>query len=388
MKQIYLDYAATTPTDPKVIKVMQHCLKFDGIFGNPHSKTHDYGQAAAQIIEESQHDFAKIINAENQEIIFTSGTTEANNIALQGAAYFYQSKGKHIISCKTEHKAVLDVLKFLEKQGFQVTYLPVNNQGLIDLNQLKSAITKETILASFMLVNNETGVIQPIKDIAKILHEHDIVFHSDATQALGKINIDVKELDIDLMSFSGHKIYAPKGIGALYIRNKPKIHLRPILYGGDQQQGIRPGTQAPFLIKAFSTAAKLVTHDLIKETLRIKHLKEMLWQDLKDLPQIKLNSDFNHSVPHICSITLKNLDGETCLLHLQKKLALAQGSACTSTHIEPSHVLRTMGLSQLDADSTFRISFGRYTTKKDIKITIKSIKALYASSKTLKRNHL
>lgn len=376
MKQIYLDYAATTPVDPKVIKAMKRCLGFDGIFGNPHSQSHDYGLAAAQVIEQAQETFAKAINSNTDEIIFTSGATESNNLALQGAAYFYQSRGNHIISSQTEHKAVLDVLKFLEKQGFRITYLPVNSQGLIDLQQLKEAITPETILVSIMMVNNETGVIQPIKEIANIVHDHKIIFHVDAAQALGKISINVKDLDVDLMSFSSHKIYGPKGIGALYVRSKPKVHLQALMYGGGQQQNIRPGTLAPALVTGLATAANLVTKDLNQESQRILELKQQLWQGLKDLPQIKLNSDFDHSVPHICSITLKGLDGETCLLHLQKTLALAQGSACTSAYTEPSHVLRAMGLTQFEADSTFRISLGRYTTKKDIKVIIKTFKKL------------
>jgi cysteine desulfurase len=358
---------------------MKRCLDFDGIFGNPHSQTHDYGLAAANLVTGSEESFAKIINASPSEIIFTSGATESNNLALQGAAYFYQSRGNHIITSQTEHKAVLDVMKFLEKQGFRITYLSVNKQGLISLEELTQAITPETILVSIMMVNNETGVIQPIKTIANIVHTHKIIFHVDAAQALGKLPIDVRDLDVDLMSFSGHKIYGPKGSGALFVRSRPKVHLRPLIYGGGQQQGLRAGTESPSLITGLTCAAVLATKNLSKENKRISELRTQLWQGLKDLPKVKFNTDFEHSVPHICSITLKGLDGETCLLHLQKKLALAQGSACTSAHIEPSHVLRAMGLTQLDADSTFRVSLGRYTTKKDIKTIIKVIKELTGS---------
>lgn len=373
---IYLDYAATTPVAPEVIAVMQTCLGVDGNFGNPHSTTHDFGLRAASIVEKSRSRFAEIINAYPTEIIYTSGATEANNLALQGMVKFYSKKGKHIISVKTEHKSVLDPLKFLESQGFEITYLPVNSQGLIDLKTLNQAIRKETILASIMMVNNETGVLHPLKEIAQILHEHNVLFHVDAAQALGKLPINVQELDVDLMSFSAHKIYGPKGIGALFVRAHPHIHLQPIIYGGGQEQGLRPGTLPPFLIAGFTRALELVIQDLPQEIKRIFHLKKMLWEGIKDLSGIHLNSDFSTCVPHICNITFKNIDAESFLLNIQDKLAIAQGSACTSAHMEPSHVLRAMGLSTQDADNSFRFSFGRYTTETDIEKTIEILKNL------------
>ena len=369
-KPIYLDYAATTPIAPEVISAMATCMGIDGAFGNPHSTTHSYGLEAASIVEKARHRFAKLINAYDSEVIYTSGATEANNLALQGIAFGHQSKGKHIISSQTEHKAVLDVLKFLEQQGFEVTYLRVNAQGLIDLNELKAALRPDTILTSIMMVNNETGVMQDIKQIAQIIHEHGSLLHVDGAQALGKLAIDVKDLDIDLMSFSAHKIYGPKGIGALYIRSKYQINLRPLMYGGAQEQGLRPGTLAPFLIEGFSRAAELAHQDLGTETQRILELKKILWEGLKKLPLTKLNSDFGASIPHICNVTFESIDPESFLLSIENKIAIAQGSACNSAHMEPSHVLRAMGLSVKAADHSFRFSFGRYTTPNDIRTAL------------------
>jgi cysteine desulfurase len=375
-KPIYLDYAATTPVAPEVIAVMQTCLGLEADFGNPHSTTHDYGFHAAAIVEKARARLAEIIHAYPTEIIYTSGATEANNLALQGLAHSYQNKGKHIISVVTEHKAVLDVLKFLETQGFEVTYLPVDAQGALDLNSLKQAIRPDTIFASIMLVNNETGLLNPIKDIAHFLHEHDVLLHVDAAQALGKIPINVREIDADLMSFSAHKIYGPKGIGALYVRAHPAIHLQSLIYGGGQEQGLRAGTLSPFLIAGFSAAATLVSQDLLNEIKRIFHLKQKFWQGIAALPKVQLNSDFDVSVPHICNVTFKGIDAESFLLNLEAKLAVAQGSACTSAHMEPSHVLLAMGLSRQDADASFRFSFGRYTTEADIEKAINTLATL------------
>ncbi len=372
-KPIYLDYAATTPIAPEVISAMTACMGIDGPFGNPHSTTHSYGLDAASIVEKARHRLAQLINAYDSEIIYTSGATEANNLALQGIAFANQHKGKHIISSQTEHKAVLDVLKFLEQQGFEVTYLTVNAQGLINLNELKAALRQDTILTSIMMVNNETGATQDIKQIAEMIHAHGSLLHVDGAQALGKIKIDVKDLDIDLMSFSAHKIYGPKGIGALYIRSKYETNIKPLIYGGAQERGLRPGTLAPFLIEGFSRATELAHQDLDSEIKRILALKKNLWEGLKKLPNTKLNSDFSASIPHICNVTLDNIDPESFLLNLEKKIAIAQGSACNSAHMEPSHVLCAMGLSAKAADHSFRFSFGRYTTLKDIDTTLASI---------------
>ena len=377
IKPIYLDYAATTPVLPEVMASMEEALSFEACFGNPHS-AHDYGTAAAEIVQGAQRDLADLLGAAPNEIIYTSGATEANNLALQGAAYFYQQRGKHIISVKTEHKAVLEVLQFLERQGFSVTYLPVDSEGLIALQDLEQALRPDTILTSVMLVNNETGVIQPIAAIAEILKAKGVLLHVDAAQALGKIPVKVSELKAGLISFSGHKIYGPKGIGALYVQTKPKIHLRPLMYGGGQQQGLRPGTQAPFLVQGLTQAAKTVIQDLAEESTRILTLKERLWEGLSALsPNIQLNSPFSHSVAQICNVTFKGMDGEMLMNEIQNTLAVAQGSACNSTHIEPSHVLRAMGIKQQDAHSSIRFSFGRYTTLADIDAVIKVFRAFY-----------
>jgi cysteine desulfurase len=374
-KPIYLDYAATTPVAPEVITTMLQYLDKDHIFGNPHSTTHIYGFNAASAVEQARSRFAEIIHAHPTEIIYTSGATEANNLALQGIAHFHKKRGQHIISVQTEHKAVLDVLKFLQSQGFEVTYLPVNSQGTIDLAALKKAIRKDTILATVMMVNNETGVLHPIKDIAKILHEQQIFFHVDAAQALGKIPINVKELDIDLMSFSAHKIYGPKGIGALYMRAHPQIQLEPLFFGGGQEQNLRAGTLAPFLIAGFTKAAELCQQHILEEIKHIFNLKKLFWEGLKDLKQVQINSDFNVSIPYICNITFKDVDPESFLLALEEQCAISQSSACTSAHMEPSHVLRAMGLTAHEASCSFRFSFGRDTTEDDIHSTIKFLRA-------------
>lgn len=377
-RPIYLDYAATTPVAPEAIAALASCLSLEGTFGNPHSTTHDYGFQAASLIEKARTVFAGLIHAYPTEMIYTSGATEANNLAIQGLARAYQNQGNHIISVATEHKAVLDVLKFLATQGFEITYLPVNAQGMIDLEDLKKAIRKETIFASIMMINNETGALHPIKEIANILHQHKVLLHVDAAQAFGKVPVNVKELEVDLMSFSAHKFYGPKGIGALYIRNQATVKLQPIMYGGGQEQNLRPGTLPTPLILAMNAAAQFAQHDLLNEIKRIFHLKKMLWDGIKDLKNVSLNSDFSTCVPHICNLTFKAIDPETFLLNLENDLAIAQGSACTSAHMEPSHVLRAMGLNKQEADSSFRFSFGHYTTKADIERSIKTLRALLA----------
>ena len=377
-RPIYLDYAATTPVLPEVVNAMESALVFESNFGNPHSTTHDYGLAAAAEVSSARTRFAQLIGAQAAEIIYTSGATEANNLALQGAAYFYQRRGKHIISVQTEHKAVLDVLKFLEQQGFSVTYLPVNAAGLIDLEALTQALRPDTILASIMLVNNEIGVIQPIKAAAEILKAKGVLVHVDAAQGLGKLELDVQALAADLISFSSHKIYGPKGIGALYIRSTPKIHLRALMYGGGQQQGIRPGTLAPFLIQGFTCALELASKRLKHENTRILALKRKLWTGLSALdPRIKLNSPFEFSVPQICNISFKGIEGELLIAELKPALAVAQGSACNSVHVESSHVLRAIGLKQADAHSSIRISLGYYTRPEDIDAALNVFSKLY-----------
>lgn len=372
-RPIYLDYAATTPMCTSALEAMFKCLGPKADFGNPHSTTHDYGFRAAEIIEECSASFASIIHAKSEEIIWTSGATESNNLAIQGAARFYQSRGKHLITTQGEHKAVLDVFRFLEKEGFEVTYLPIQKNGLVNLQLLKSSLRAETILVSVIAVNNELGTIQPLKEIAKLVKENGSLFHVDAAQALGKIAFDVHDLDMDLASFSGHKVYGPKGVGALYVRRHPRVHLKPLFYGGGQQKGIRPGTLSPALISAFTKGAEFAYEELKTHPHKFFELRDLFLKELSSLPQFKLNTDLARSVPQILNIRFDGIDGETLLTKLKSHIAIAQGSACSSGTTEPSHVLRAIGLKSIEADSSFRISFGAFTTHDDVKQAAKAI---------------
>ncbi len=365
-RPIYLDYAATTPCCLPALEALYKCLGTKAEFGNPHSTTHEYGTNAAEVIEESNLLFAKHIGAKANEIIWTSGATEANNLAILGAAHFYQSRGKHIITLQTEHKAVLDVYRQLEREGFEVSILPVQQNGLVNLQLLKAALRPDTILVSMMLVNNELGTIQPIKDISKILKAHNIIFHTDAAQALGKISVDVTHLGVDLASFSGHKVYAPKGIGALYVRRTPRVHLKPLLFGGGQQQGLRPGTLSPALITAFAKGVQFAHQEMQAHPKRAQELRDLFLQKISHATNLKLNTDIQTAVPHIINLRFSNIEPESFLHELKNKIAIAQGSACASGTIEPSHVLRAIGLKSSDADCSFRVSFGLYTTPEDI----------------------
>lgn len=369
---IYLDYAATTPVDPRVAKKMADYLTQDGCFGNPAS-IHAYGEKAKQAVEAARAQVAALINAEPKEIIWTSGATEADNLAIKGAAEFYKKQGQHIITCKTEHKAVLDSCKALEQQGYEVTYLNPQKNGLIDLEELKRAIKPDTILISIMLVNNEIGVIQDIAAIGKITREKNILFHVDAAQAAGKIPIDVEALNIDLMSLSAHKVYGPKGIGALYVRSRPRARLLPFIHGGGHEQGLRSGTLATHQIVGMGLAFALAQIEMLAESARLLKLKNLLWQGIADLKNLSLNSPFDISIPGLLNISVADVAGEALLLGLHE-LAISTGSACTSTHIEPSYVLKALGLSDNLAHSTLRISFGRFTRLAEIEFAIKTIR--------------
>lgn len=369
---IYLDYAATTPVDPRVIMAMTGCLGREGIFGNPASTTHEYGVAAREKVEEARAQVAELIGAEAAEIIWTSGATEANNLALKGYALANSHKGKHIITCKTEHKAVLDVCQWLETQGFSVTYLPVLPSGLLDLEQLQKALQVDTILVSIMHVNNEIGVIQDIAAIADIVHRHGAVLHVDAAQSAGKIPVDVNVLGVDLLSLSAHKVYGPKGVGALYVRRKPRLKLQPLLHGGGHEQGLRSGTLATHQIVGMGVAFGLAQAEQPAEALRIAELKEQLWQGLSSLPQTVRNGSVLKSVPGILSVRFAGVDGEALLMALSE-LAVSAGSACTSATMAVSHVLRALGIDALSAQSTVRFSLGRWTTVADIERTIQQV---------------
>ena len=369
-RPIYLDYAATTPMCLPALESLYRCLGPKAAFGNPHSQ-HFYGFEAEAIVDQAAERLSKLIHAEQDALIWTSGATEANNLAIQGAARFYAPKGKHLITCQSEHPSVLEVFKQLETEDFHVTFLPVQQNGLLDLKALEAALQPDTTLVSIMWVNNETGTIQSIEDIARLVKANKSIFHVDAAQALGKVAINLDKIPIDLLSLSGHKVYGPKGVGALYIR--PKVRLKPLFFGGDQQGRGRAGTLSPGLIDAFASGAAFCLDDFQQKVAHITTLRNQLWQGLSSLGSLRLNTDLHCSVPHILNICFENMDGEALLLGFRKDLALSQGSACTSTQIEPSHVLKAMGLTHRQADSSFRFSFGLMTTKAEINAAIKSI---------------
>lgn len=369
--QIYLDYQATTPCDKRVVEKM--LPYFTENFGNPHSRNHAYGWKAESAVEQARLQIADLINADPREIIFTSGATESNNIAIKGVTDFYKDKKNHIITCVTEHKCVLDSCRHLEEKGFHVTYLPVQANGLINLADLKNAITDQTILVSIMMVNNEIGVIQPIAEIGKICREHGVYFHTDAAQAVGKIPIDVEAMNIDLLSISGHKIYGPKGIGALFVRRKPRIRLNAIITGGGQERGMRSGTLPTPLCVGIGEACAIAKNEMSTEHERIKSLFNRLYAGLqKNLKQIYLNGDLTQRIPGNLNISFAYVEGEGLMMGI-KDLAVSSGSACTSASLEPSYVLRALGVEEELAHTSLRIGIGRFTTEAEIDQAIESI---------------
>ncbi len=372
-KAIYLDYAATTPVDKRVVNKMLQYLDTDGIFGNPASRSHSFGWQAETAVDQARIELANLINADPKEIIWTSGATEANNLAIKGVAEFYKAKGNHIITIKTEHKAVLDPCRYLESKNYDITYLEPQIDGRIDIEELKQAITDKTILISVMHVNNEIGIIQDLYKIGEITKKHNILLHSDAAQSLGKINIDLTKLSVDLMSFSGHKIYAPKGIGALYIRKrKPRIRLAAQIHGGSHERGMRSGTLATHQIVAFGEACRIAFLEMKTEQQHIKKLAQRLINGLEIIEEIKINSSKKYSYPGILNISFKYIEGESLMMAL-KNIAVSSGSACTSASLEPSYVLRALGLSDELCHSSIRFSIGRFTTETEIDAIIKTV---------------
>ncbi len=369
-KTIYLDYASTTPMCTPALEALFHCLGPQAAFGNPHSQ-HFYGQEAAAIVEESANLLASLIHAKPTEIIWTSGATEANNLAIAGAARFYASRGKHLITNAAEHKAVLDVFQHLKKEGFDITILPVNTQGLLEPETLKKALRPDTSLVSVMMVNNELGSIQPINQLGALIKKNGSLFHVDGAQALGKVPIDFEALQIDLLSLSAHKIYGPKGAGALVVRSKPRVHLTPLIYGGGQQHRLRAGTEAPGLIAAFAKAAEFACQALPEATQHIEKLRDQLWNALKMEVGVHANTDISISVPHILNLRFDAVGGETFLSNIANKLAISQAAACVSAETEPSHVLKAIGLTRIQADHSFRFSFGRMTTQGELEEAIR-----------------
>ncbi|MEG3109741.1 IscS subfamily cysteine desulfurase [Pantoea sp. T14] len=366
---IYLDYAATTPADPRVASKMMQFLTLDGTFGNPASRSHRFGWQSEEAVDVARNQVAELVNADPREIVFTSGATESDNLAIKGAAHFHQARGKHIITSKTEHKAVLDSCEQLEREGFDVTYLTPAANGIITLDALRAALRDDTVLVSIMHVNNEIGVIQDIAAMGELCRERDILFHVDATQSVGKLPIDLSKLNVDLMSFSAHKIYGPKGIGALYVRRKPRIQIAAQIHGGGHERGMRSGTLPVHQIVGMGEAYRIAHEEREQEMARLQQLRDRLWQGLSVLDNVYLNGDLQQSSANILNVSFANVDGESLIMAL-KDLALSSGSACTSASLEPSYVLRALGLSDELAHSSLRFSLGRFTTEEEIDYAI------------------
>jgi len=369
---IYLDYAATTPVDPKVAEVMAKCLTLDGNFGNPASRSYRFGWMAEEAVDVARNQISDALNCDPREIVFTSGATESNNLAIKGVAEGYADKGKHIITVNTEHKAVLDTCEYLESQGYEVTYLNVQQDGLVNLSDLENALREDTILVSVMHVNNELGVIQDVESIGKICRERGVLFHVDGAQSVGKTAIDLAELPIDLLSISAHKMYGPKGMGALYVRRRPKIKLVSQIHGGGHERGMRSGTLATHQIVGMGEAFSLAASKMNEDNARILELKNSLWQGLQQLDGIYLNGHATQRIPGILNVSFDGVDGESLMMGLND-IAVSSGSACTSASLEPSYVLKAIGRSNELAHAGIRFSVGRFTTKEDIDYVVKKV---------------
>ena len=370
---IYLDYSATTPMDERVAAKMADYLTIEGQFGNPASRSHEFGWKAEQAVDLARQQVADLIHADPREIVWTSGATESDNLAIKGAAHFYRKKGNHILTVKTEHKAVLDTCRQLEREGFEVTYLDPEDNGLIDIEKLKAATTDDTILISVMHVNNEIGVIQDIAAIGEFARDKKIIFHVDAAQSAGKVEIDMETLKVDLMSFSAHKIYGPKGIGALYVRRKPRVRLEAQMHGGGHERGLRSGTLATHQIVGMGEAFRIAGEEMASENDRIRMLRDRLYDGLKDAEEVYVNGDYDHRIAGNINISFNFVEGESLIMAL-RDLAVSSGSACTSASLEPSYVLRALGRNDELAHSSIRFGIGRFTTVEEIDYTIDVVK--------------
>jgi len=366
---IYLDYSATTPADPRVATRMMQFLTMDGTFGNPASRSHRFGWQSEEAVDIARNQIAELVGADPREIVFTSGATEANNLAIKGAATFHQEKGRHIVTCTTEHKAVLDTCAQLEREGFSVTYLDPQGDGTLDLKQLQAALRDDTVLVSIMHVNNEIGVVQDIATIGDLCRERGIIFHVDATQSVGKLPIDLSQLNVDLMSFSAHKIYGPKGIGALYVSRKPRVRLEAQIHGGGHERGMRSGTLPVHQIVGMGEAYRIAREEMSVEMARLGALRSRLWAGLNSIEQVQLNGSLEHGAANILNVGFRYVDGESLIMAL-KDLAVSTGSACTSASMEPSYVLRAIGLDDELAHSSIRFSLGRFTTEEEVDYAI------------------
>lgn len=369
---IYLDYSSTTPVDSRVVEKMKECLSLEGNFGNPASRSHRFGWVAEEAVDIARNQIADLVNADPREIIFTSGATESNNLAIKGAVHHNKNRGKHIITVQTEHKAVLDTTHQLEREGFEVTYLSPKSNGILDLQDLEASMRDDTLLVSVMHVNNEIGVIQDIAAIGEICRKRNIIFHVDAAQSTGKVAIDLQQLKVDLMSFSAHKTYGPKGIGALYVCRKPRVQIEAQIHGGGHERGMRSGTLATHQIVGMGEAFKIAKEEMQIENERIRKLRDKLWNGIKEIDEVYVNGDIGQRVAHNLNVSFNYVDGELLIMAL-KDLAVSSGSACTSTSIEPSYVLRALGIEDELAHSSIRFSIGRFTTEQEIDYTIKVI---------------
>lgn len=369
---IYMDYSATTPIDPRVADAMIPFLREQ--FGNPASRSHAYGWSAEAAVEEARANVAALVGADPREIIWTSGATESNNLALKGAANFYKTKGKHIITVKTEHKSVLDTVRELERVGFEATYLEPQDNGLVSLEQLEAAIRPDTILVSVMLVNNEIGVIQPIKEIGELCRKKGVIFHCDAAQATGKVHINLEDWKVDLMTFTAHKTYGPKGVGALYVRRKPRVRLEAQMHGGGHERGLRSGTLPTHQIVGMGEAFRIAKEEMDAEIEKVRALRDRLAKGLMEIEEVYINGDMEHRVPHNLNVSFNFVEGESLIMAV-KDLAVSSGSACTSASLEPSYVLRALGRSDELAHSSIRFTIGRFTTEEDIDFAVNLLKS-------------
>ena len=378
----YFDYASTTPVDPRVADKMYECLKLDGNFGNPASRSHEFGWKAEEAVERARMQVASLVNADTREIVWTSGATESDNLAIKGAARFYKDRGNHIITSKIEHKAVLDPCRQLEREGFEVTYLDPNEYGVITLDMLKKHIKDETILVSLMHINNELGSVTDIEEIGNFTRENNIIFHVDAAQSTGKVNIDLSNLNVDLMSFSGHKTYGPKGVGALYVRRKPRVRLEALIHGGGHERGFRSGTLATHQIVGMGEAFKIAQDEMEKDNKHIKKLSDIFYKEISEIEEIFLNGNEKNKVPNITNVSFAYIEGESLIMALQD-VAVSSGSACTSASLEPSYVLRALGRPDELAHSSIRFSFGRFTTEEEVRSVAETTKKVVAQLREL-----
>jgi len=378
----YFDYASTTPVDPRVADKMYECLKLDGNFGNPASRSHEFGWKAEEAVERARMQVASLVNADTREIVWTSGATESDNLAIKGAARFYKDRGNHIITSKIEHKAVLDPCRQLEREGFEITYLDPNEDGVITLDMLKKHIKDETILVSLMHINNELGSVTDIEEIGNFTRENNIIFHVDAAQSTGKVNIDLSNLNVDLMSFSGHKTYGPKGVGALYVRRKPRVRLEALIHGGGHERGFRSGTLATHQIVGMGEAFKIAQDEMEQDNKHIKKLSDIFYKEISEIEEIFLNGNEKNKVPNITNVSFAYIEGESLIMALQD-VAVSSGSACTSASLEPSYVLRALGRPDELAHSSIRFSFGRFTTEEEVRSVAETTKKVVAQLREL-----